>query len=331
MAPCPRPAVDLDQIAFVGAGLDRPECVLATRTGVLYASDGRGGVAVVDTDGTVTPVIGRGDGPRSGVKPNGIALRRDGTMLLAHLDDREGGVWTMGRDGRLKPFLTELDGRPVPPTNFVIEDSAGRVWVSVSTRRIPREPARRPDHADGYIVLVDGRGARIVADGLGFTNEAKVDPTGGWLYVNETYAPRLSRFPIRDGDRLGPRQTVAEFPPGTFPDGLEFDRDGGVWITSVFSNRVVRIGAEGGQRLLLEDNDPAFVARIERDFRSGALAGQGHPRVPGRLLRNVSSIAFGGPDLRTAYLGCLQGDRIATFRSPVAGAPPPHWERAWGP
>jgi hypothetical protein len=42
-------------------------------------------------------------------------------------------------------------------------------------------------------------------------------------------------------------------------------------------------------------------------------------------LKNISSIAFGGPDLRTAYLGCLLGDALATFRSPVAGAPPAHW------
>jgi hypothetical protein len=42
--------------------------------------------------------------------------------------------------------------------------------------------------------------------------------------------------------------------------------------------------------------------------------------------RNVSSLAFGGPDGRTAWLGCLLSDSLATFRSPVAGLPPSHWE-----
>jgi len=48
-------------------------------------------------------------------------------------------------------------------------------------------------------------------------------------------------------------------------------------------------------------------------------------KAAGRVLRNISSLAFGGPDLRTAYLGCLLGDRVASFPSPVAGAPPVHW------
>jgi hypothetical protein len=36
-------------------------------------------------------------------------------------------------------------------------------------------------------------------------------------------------------------------------------------------------------------------------------------------------VTFGGSDLKTVYLGSLFGARIATFRSPVAGAEPPHW------
>ena len=30
--------------------------------------------------------------------------------------------------------------------------------------------------------------------------------------------------------------------------------------------------------------------------------------------------------MKTAFLGCLQGDSIATFRSEIAGARPTHWE-----
>jgi hypothetical protein len=47
----------------------------------------------------------------------------------------------------------------------------------------------------------------------------------------------------------------------------------------------------------------------------------------GRALRNISSLSFGGPDRRTAYLGCLLGDAIAYFRAPVAGHAPVHWDR----
>ncbi len=45
----------------------------------------------------------------------------------------------------------------------------------------------------------------------------------------------------------------------------------------------------------------------------------------GNGLKNISSLAFGGADLRTAYLGCLLGDAITSFRAPVAGHSPVHW------
>ena len=86
-------------------------------------------------------------------------------------------------------------------------------------------------------------GAHIVADGIGFTNEARVDPTGAWLYVNETCAKRISRFPVK-GDKLGARETVHDFGPGEFPDGFAFDGEGGVWVACVNANRVIRIELE---------------------------------------------------------------------------------------
>src|SRR3546814_6733080 len=48
--------------------------------------------------------------------------------------------------------------------------------------------------------------ARIVADGLGYANEVKIDPSGAYLYANETMARRLSRWRLTSG-RLGPRET----------------------------------------------------------------------------------------------------------------------------
>jgi hypothetical protein len=39
----------------------------------------------------------------------------------------------------------------------------------------------------------------------------------------------------------------------------------------------------------------------------------------------MASITFGGHDLRTAYVGSLQGNRIPFFKSPVAGLPMVHW------
>jgi sugar lactone lactonase YvrE len=298
-----------------GRELSRPECVHCTAQGDVFVSDWRGGVTRIRPDGSQQLIAGKG----KLVRTNGFAILPDRSFLLAHLDDAEGGVWRLTLDGELTPLLGDL-----PPTNFVFAFEE-KIFVTVSTRLAPRTLARKPGHADGFIVCVDRRGARVVAEGLGFTNECKVDPTGAWLYVNETFGKRLSRFKLtRDG--LGERQTHAEFGHGVFPDGLDFDAEGGIWISSVYSNRLIRVAPDGSQSVVLEDGDANFVARIEADFACGELTRDVHPQVPAKLIRNLSSSAFGGPDLRTLYLGCLQDSRIYRMPSPVAGARPPHWD-----
>jgi sugar lactone lactonase YvrE len=316
--------IEPSALRFVGTGLVRPECVLATRRGVLYTADWRGGVAATGSDGASTLFKAERGQPRP-MRPNGIALRRDGSFLLADLGETTGGVYALARDGAVQPFCEDVDGSPLPPTNFVFEDAQGRVWITVSTRRVPRASAYRSDVADGFIVLVDRRGARIVADGLGYTNEAMLTPDGTWLYVNETFARRLTRFRVGPDGALSGRETVTTFGHGTFPDGLAFDVEGHAWITSIVSNRVLRVAPDGAAHVVLEDADPAHVAWCEEAYLAGTL-GRPHLDVAaGRVLRNVSSLAFGGPDLRTAFLGCLLGDSLACFRAPVAGTPPFHW------
>jgi hypothetical protein len=316
--------VVLADLRFVGRDLARPECVVATASGDLYVSDRRGGIMHLGQGGGQALVAGQGV---DGFLPNGFSLLPDRSFAIANIGHL-GGAWRLMPDGELIPQVLEVQGMVLPPTNFVHAEQRGeelRLWVSVSTRHVPREHAFRRDVADGYIALKDNSGVRLVADGLGFTNEIKVDPSGRWLYANETIARRLSRFAIADDGSLGDRETVAEFGHGTFPDGFEFDAEGGIWVTSVVSNRLIRIGPDGGQTIILEDADPQVVARAERHYADNRL---GRADIDGgrdSVLGNLSSIVFGGPDLRTVYLGSLFATRIATFRSPIAGAEPPHW------
>jgi sugar lactone lactonase YvrE len=315
------------ELAFVGQGLSRPECVLATRAGNLYTSDWRGGITQIAADGAQTSVIAQ---PVDGIaiKPNGIALQADGTFLLAHLGEREGGVFRLARDGSARPWLTAADGVDLPPTNFVTSDAMGRVWVTVSTRLKPRAAAYNGMWADGFIVCVpEGQteSAFIAASGLGYTNEVAVHPNGRWLYVNETFGRVLSRFEIHADGRLGNKEVVTEFGHGAYPDGLAFDANGDAWVVSIVSNRVIRVDGFGKQTVYLQDAEPTHVDWVEAAFQAGQM---GRPHLDGvrsQLLRNISSIAFCGANLRHAALGCLLGTQIVTLPMPVAGHPPPHW------
>jgi sugar lactone lactonase YvrE len=315
----------LSEVTFVGSGLKRPECVLATSSGDLYAADWRGGVAHIRPDGTQTLYTGTTADVPEGLRPNGIALERDGSFLLANLGTDAGGVWRLTRSGQVSPVLVEIDGNPIPPSNFCVCDDRGRLWLTVSTRLKPRALDYRRGAASGFIVLMDDRGARIVADGLGFTNEALIDPTGQWLYVNETYARRLSRFSLAANGDLGPKEVVATFGPGQFPDGFAFDSDGNVYTTMIVANQLVCIARDGAVTVLLDAGDPAHVASFEADWLADRLDYPMMATCGASPLKNISNIAFGGPDLRTAFLGCLLGDRIARLPMPVAGHPPVHW------
>lgn len=318
-------AVQPRDLARVGHDLKRPECVLCTASGDIVASHWQGGVSHIAADGSLRHVLGQRDEPGP-VGTNGCAITREGDFLLADLSDGGGGVWRLTGDGALSPFLTEVEGVALPPTNFVGVDHAGRVWVTVSTRRQPRHDALRKDVADGYVVLCDSRGARVVADGLCYTNEAIVDPTGGWLYVNETMARRTSRYRIADNGSLGARETVTEYGLGTFPDGLAFDQEGAIWITAVLANSVVRVTPDGRQHVVIEENDPALLEEIEVLHQACQMRGEHLARIKTDVMRNISSIAFGGPDLKTVYLGNLLDSTLYSFQSPIAGARPSHWE-----
>lgn len=320
------PLIGLDEVSFAGSGLVRPECVLATAAGSLYVADWRGGVAHIRPDGSQTLYAGRSADIPEGPRPNGIALEPDGAFLFANLGTELGGVWRIDRTGQIRPVLTEVEGEPIPPSNFVVRDAPGRLWLTVSTRLRPRSLDYRRGAATGFIVVMDQKGARIVADGLGFTNECALDPSGSWLYVNETYARRLSRFPLdADGD-LGPKEVVAEFGYGQYPDGLAFDVEGQVWVASIISNQLLRVDPRTGLvTVVLEDGDPEHIAWVEAAYEAEALGRPHMDTIRSARLRNISSIAFGGADLRTAYLGCLLGDAIASIPTPVAGSPPVHW------
>ena len=315
-----------DSFATVGAGLSRPECVVGTATGDVVASDWRGGVSIVRSDGGHVERRLALNSPVP-LRPNGISFTAARSVLIAQLGDC-GGVWTLAPDGTVSPFLTEIEGVPLPPTNFAIEDEYRRTWVSVSTRRRPRQLAWRPDVADGFVACVTQGSARIVADGLHYANEVRLDPSGRFLYVVETFGRRLIRYPVGAGSTLGASETAIQFACGFFPDGFAFDAEGGIWVTSLVSNQVVRVRADGEIETIVAEVNDEFVNAAETAFAAGIMAREHLGRIPGTTLQHVTSVSFGNHDRRTVLLGSLHGECIYRFQSAVAGVAAPFSDTA---
>ncbi len=328
--------VDRASIRTIGKDLQRPECILAERDGTLWAADARGGVMRIAPDGSQTLISQtvsdhfdlKGDAASSllhGTLPNGLAFARNGDILISNFGTDLLEVMT--RDGVTRTLYDTIDGQKMGKVNFVLRDSKDRIWITVSTRINPWNEAIRKGIDDGYVVLVDEKGIRIVADGFSFTNEIRLDEKEEYLYVAETCAKRVSRLRVQPDGSLTDREVYGPSSLGDgLIDGFAFDSYGNLWCTMIWADRLVAITPEGDALELLNDGDPATTAAFEREFASGksvsfaTLAAGG-----GKLAPWLASVTFGGPDLKTVYLGSLKGTTIPCFQSPVAGLPMVHW------
>lgn len=328
--------LDPAAIRHVGRDLSRPECVLAERDGSLWAADARGGVMHIRPDGSqklLTPVASSATPPGAapnlfeGTLPNGLAFARNGDLLIANFGtDR---LEAMTRDGKCRVLCDSIDGKPPGKVNFVLRDSKDRLWIAISTRVNPWANAIRNDLCDGYIALLDKRGIRIVADGFYFTNEIRLDANEEWLYVAETCARRVTRLRVMPDGSLHGREIYG---PGSLGsgliDGIAFDAYGNLWATMIFADRLVAIAPDGELLTLFEDGDREAAARFDAEFDSGKIvSANAMAATGGKTLPWLTSVTFGGPDLRTVYLGTLKATTLPCFESPVAGLPMVHWER----
>jgi len=320
--------IDASQLGFAGRDLKRPECVLCMPSGRLYVAHRGGGILRIEPDGRQALLKWQMPAGAHDFIPNGFTLMPDGTFLIANMG-HDGGVWARRPGGRVEPYLMTADGEKLAKANFVFNDEQGRVWITVTTRSDPLSRAMtglgQPELRDGFVCMVDGKGARIVADGFAFTNEARIGPGGQWFYVVETQGRRITRFRLGASGDLSGRETFTTFGHGTFADGMAFDAEGHLWVTSIVSNRLFRVTPDGRAELVFEDGNPELIARVETALTDGTVTRDHFYMKSGARTQNVASIAFGGADLRTAYLGSLAGDTLPTFKSPVAGQALPHW------
>jgi gluconolactonase len=296
--------------------------VLAEPDGTLWSADGRGGVMRIDRDGSqrlLAPAAGATDGSL----PNGLAFTPVGDLLVA--DWGTDAIWRLGRDGSSETVLSRLDGKPLGKTNFVLVDSRGRVWFTVTTRLEPWMRSINERIADGYVGVIDERGPRVVADGFAGTNEIRFDEREEWLYVVESNGRRISRLRVGADCSLGQREVYGPPDLGGVPDGFAFDAAGNLWITLVNADRLIALTPEGELLTLLDDGDPERVAAWDEHFFAGTMTAEVLTSARGTIAPMTASVTFGGRDLRTVYLGSLLGTTLASFRSPVPGLPLAHW------
>ena len=290
--------------------------MLGFRDGTVFAGSDQPYITRIAPDGTQA---------RLGSVPGGelatMALEDEQALLVSSTSD--GKVYRLRMDGQHEVYLESIDGRPHGRANFVFRDGQRRTWVVVATAT-HRYPMREYEvRDDGYVILVDGLGARIVAEGLRWPNEIRFDEGEHHAYVPETFGRRIVRYTVGEDGRLLDPRPFGPDPLGerVVPDGIALDAAGNVWVASLSTNGLLVVTPDEQLHTVFEDpNQPALDAWLPQ-FRRGTFGVHLLRAWAGPTLQLPTSIAFAGPDLRTVVMGSLAMPQLLSFRSPVGGLP----------
>jgi D-xylonolactonase len=258
----------------------------------LYFSDVRGGgVFRRNPDGRIETLIAE----RKSV--GGIALNEGGGLVvtgtgLAYWDERS---------GRIRDIFTEWEGKPLFGLNDLTTDDNGCIWVGSFGCDINKFDFKTtPPPGSLFRIDPPGKVTKLwegieVTNGLGFSPDRKL------LYHSDSTTRAVWAYEVRSDQTVSDRRLFARLPEG-MPDGLTIDAEGGVWVAVV-----------GG---------PGELVR----FKSDGIADR-RVKVPAKT---VTSVAFGGPDMRDLYAVTannsnnreLKGTVFRT-RSDIPGLPVP--------
>lgn len=258
----------------------------------LYYSDIRGGgVFRRSPDGKIETLIPT----RKSV--GGIALNHGGGLIVTGLTL---AFWDE-KTGALRDLFSQWEGKPLFGLNDLTTDDNGSIWSGTFGCDISQFDFKStPPPGSLYRIDPPGTITKLwegveVTNGLGFSPDRKL------LYHSDSTTRAVWAYPVRADRTVSDRQLFARIPEG-MPDGLTVDVEGGVWVAVV----------AGPGEIVRFKNDGTLEQRI---------------KVPAKT---VTSLAFGGPDMRDLYVVTannsdnrdLKGTVFRT-RSEIPGLPVP--------
>jgi sugar lactone lactonase YvrE len=218
-----------------------------------------------------------------------------GELLVA----RERDLLVVSRDGSQRPFATLDPSYDRGRFNDGKCDSRGRLVTGSIDPQFEFVCS---------LYVVEGDGAlRTITGGIAVSNGIGWDDDRGLMYYTDTWTHRIDVFDydLETGEATN-RRTFADVPEEDgLPDGLEVDAEGGVWVALFRGGEVRRFDPDGtvSERVTTPTSCP-------------------------------TSITFGGPDLRTAYVTSSRswltdeqrateelGGAVLAFDAGVAGRP----------
>lgn len=218
-------------------------------------------------------------------RASGLRERADGGLLI-HF--QRGLAVTDPSPDRLKMLPLWGIDFSIQRFNDSAVDPAGRLWIGSYERTLKR-PLGELYRIDGSLI------AATIDRGFEISNGIAFSPDGRTLYHTDTHPDgRIYawEFDAATGEVANRRVLIDFAGRRGHPDGCTIDADGMLWVAELGASQLVRIDPTG---------------RVERE-------------VPLPISR-PTSVAFGGPDLRTLYVTSMTFmlDDAARAREPHAG------------
>ena len=170
------------------------------------------------------------------------------------------------RNGAFGLIAKVESDKPNNRLNDGVVDPQGRLWFGTMDNG---EKAK----SGAFYCFAEGKVSATGIDGIAITNGPAISPDGRLLYFVDTLKGTLEVADIADDGKLENRRPFAKIEKTDgHPDGPTIDSNGYVWI-SLYAGWEVRRYSPAGD----------LVERV---------------RFP---VANITKVAFGGEDLRTAY------------------------------
>ena len=188
--------------------------------------------------------------------------------------------------GSFEPLAEVEPDRPGNRLNDGVVDPSGRLWFGTMDNG-------ETGKTGAFYRFERGAVFPTGIEGIAITNGPAVSPDGRILYFVDTLGGTIQACDVVEDATLGPARPFARIDPKQgYPDGPTVDSEGGIWIGLYAGWEAWRYSPRG-----------ELTGRV---------------RFP---VANITKIAFGGPDLRTAFATTarqhLRPDQLE--RQPQAG------------
>lgn len=301
------------ELSIVAEGLRFPEGPVPLPDGSIVVVEIAGAALTRVAPGGTTRVVTELEGG-----PNGAALGPDGWMYVCN-----SGGWKYTREkngwqrptgqasrpgwiervalssGRIQRLYERCGRYRLRAPNDLVFDRHGGFYFTDTGKRL----ARSYSLGSLYYARADGTGIVEVVAGMFTPNGVGLAADGGTVYVAETVTRRVWAFDVIEPGRVrkapwpSPNggRLIASLPDSSYPDSLAIDGQGNVCLATFNHAGIWQIAPDG----------PGLEFVPLPDFYT-------------------TNVAFGGPDLRTAFVTQSCTGRLVSFAWNCPGQPLPY-------